>query len=196
MNRRTSVLFCKPKSVSPPKSAENTETQPTSPQLGTKTFLSVVLPRLETLLQPRKRSRSTCGDSEVEEGSPGKRLDTGKQRPPCAPSLGQSGWGWGLQGWCLPFAVHGRRQTRFLSEKRPVAGLRWQHLRVAEGPSPLGLGALLVASWESGPRGSDCGGCVGAGRRAPLLKPAGPVDTACRPPALLLSCVAWLVHVH
>ncbi|XP_045690870.1 bromodomain-containing protein 1 isoform X2 [Phyllostomus hastatus] len=36
-----------------------------------------VLPRLETLLQPRKRSRSTCGDAEVEEGSPGKRLDTG-----------------------------------------------------------------------------------------------------------------------
>ncbi|XP_055962972.1 bromodomain-containing protein 1 isoform X1 [Sorex fumeus] len=77
VNRRASVLFCKPKSVSPPKSAKNTETQPTSPQLGTKTFLSVVLPRLETLLQPRKRSRSTCGDSEVEEGSPGKRLDTG-----------------------------------------------------------------------------------------------------------------------
>lgn len=78
VNRRTSVLFCKSKSVSPPKSAKNTETQPTSPQLGTKTFLSVVLPRLETLLQPRKRSRSTCGDSEVEEESPGKRLDTGK----------------------------------------------------------------------------------------------------------------------
>ncbi|XP_034499869.1 bromodomain-containing protein 1 isoform X6 [Ailuropoda melanoleuca] len=77
VNRRTSVLFCKSKSVSPPKSAKNTETQPTSPQLGTKTFLSVVLPRLETLLQPRKRSRSTCGDSEVEAGSPGKRLDTG-----------------------------------------------------------------------------------------------------------------------
>ncbi|CAH6791315.1 bromodomain-containing protein 1 isoform X2 [Phodopus roborovskii] len=36
-----------------------------------------VLPRLETLLQPRKRSRSACGDSEVEEESPGKRLDTG-----------------------------------------------------------------------------------------------------------------------
>ncbi|XP_075455924.1 bromodomain-containing protein 1 isoform X3 [Ascaphus truei] len=35
-----------------------------------------ILPRLETLLQPRKRSRSTCGDSEVDE-SPGKRLDTG-----------------------------------------------------------------------------------------------------------------------
>uniref|UniRef100_A0A4X1URT3 Bromodomain containing 1 n=1 Tax=Sus scrofa TaxID=9823 RepID=A0A4X1URT3_PIG len=77
VNRRTSVLFCKPQSVSPPKSAKNAETQPASPQLGTKTLLSVVLPRLETLLQPRKRSRSTCGDSEVEEGSPGKRLDTG-----------------------------------------------------------------------------------------------------------------------
>ncbi|XP_059537304.1 bromodomain-containing protein 1 isoform X2 [Myotis daubentonii] len=77
VNRRPSVLFCKSNSVSPPKSAKNTETPPASPQLGTKTFLSVVLPRLETLLQPRKRSRSTCGDSEVEAGSPGKRLDTG-----------------------------------------------------------------------------------------------------------------------
>lgn len=45
-------------------------------QLGPETG-DEVLPRLETLLQPRKRSRSTCGDSEVEEGSPGKRLDTG-----------------------------------------------------------------------------------------------------------------------
>ncbi|XP_077614169.1 bromodomain-containing protein 1 isoform X3 [Crocuta crocuta] len=45
-------------------------------QLGQETG-EEVLPRLETLLQPRKRSRSTCGDSEVEEGSPGKRLDTG-----------------------------------------------------------------------------------------------------------------------
>ncbi|XP_038612101.1 bromodomain-containing protein 1 isoform X1 [Tachyglossus aculeatus] len=77
VNRRTSVLFCKSKSVSPPKSAKNSETQPTSPQLGTKTFLSVVLPRLETLLQPRKRSRSACGDAEVDDDSPGKRLDTG-----------------------------------------------------------------------------------------------------------------------
>uniref|UniRef100_A0A8C9U0A0 Bromodomain containing 1 n=1 Tax=Scleropages formosus TaxID=113540 RepID=A0A8C9U0A0_SCLFO len=41
------------------------------------TFLSVVLPRLETLLQPRKRSRSTSGDSEAEDESPVKRLDTG-----------------------------------------------------------------------------------------------------------------------
>lgn len=90
VNRRTSVLFCKSKSVSPPKSAKNTETQPASPQLGTKTFLSVVLPRLETLLQPRKRSRSTCGDCEVEEGSPGKRLDTGKCRASRALSLPRS----------------------------------------------------------------------------------------------------------
>ncbi|XP_067420477.1 bromodomain-containing protein 1 isoform X3 [Emydura macquarii macquarii] len=36
-----------------------------------------VLPRLETLLQPRKRSRSACGDSEVDDESPVKRLDTG-----------------------------------------------------------------------------------------------------------------------
>lgn len=78
VNRRTSILFCKSKSISPQKSAKNTETQPTSPQLGTKTFLSVVLPRLETLLHPRKRSRSACGDSEVDDESPVKRLDTGK----------------------------------------------------------------------------------------------------------------------
>ncbi|KAM4671376.1 bromodomain-containing protein 1 isoform 3-T7 [Amazona ochrocephala] len=76
VNRRTSILFCKSKSISPQKSAKNTETQPTSPQLGTKTFLSVVLPRLETLLHPRKRSRSACGDSEVDDESPVKRLDT------------------------------------------------------------------------------------------------------------------------
>ncbi|XP_015673549.1 bromodomain-containing protein 1 isoform X2 [Protobothrops mucrosquamatus] len=36
-----------------------------------------VLPRLETLLQPRKRSRSACGDSELDDESPVKRLDTG-----------------------------------------------------------------------------------------------------------------------
>nr|XP_003461625.1 bromodomain-containing protein 1 isoform X5 [Cavia porcellus] len=48
------------------------DTAPPGPDAGEE-----VLPRLETLLQPRKRSRSTCGDSEVEEESPGKRLDTG-----------------------------------------------------------------------------------------------------------------------
>ncbi|KAM9312847.1 bromodomain-containing protein 1 [Gastrophryne carolinensis] len=76
VNRRTSILFRKSKSVSPPKPAKNNETQPTSPQLGTKTFLSVVLPRLETLLQPRKRSRSSCGESELDDESPVKRLET------------------------------------------------------------------------------------------------------------------------
>ncbi|KAJ8791827.1 hypothetical protein J1605_020549 [Eschrichtius robustus] len=105
VNRRTSVLFCKSKSVSPPKSAKNTETQPTSPQLGTKTFLSVVLPRLETLLQPRKRSRSTCGDSEVEEGSPGKRLDTDREvrlllrrLTEFEPRVRGAGWGGSVPG--------------------------------------------------------------------------------------------------
>ncbi|GAB0175919.1 bromodomain-containing protein 1 [Grus japonensis] len=49
VNRRTSILFCKSK----------------------------ILPRLETLLHPRKRSRSACGDSEVDDESPVKRLDTG-----------------------------------------------------------------------------------------------------------------------
>ncbi|KPP66044.1 bromodomain-containing protein 1-like, partial [Scleropages formosus] len=77
VNRRTSVLFRKSKSVSPQKPVKASEAQPGCPPLGTKTFLSVVLPRLETLLQPRKRSRSTSGDSEAEDESPVKRLDTG-----------------------------------------------------------------------------------------------------------------------
>ncbi|XP_053572596.1 bromodomain-containing protein 1 isoform X2 [Bombina bombina] len=77
INRRTSFLFRKSKSVSPQKPEKNTEIQPPSPQLGTKTFLSVVIPRLETLLQPRKRSRSTCAESEVDGESPVKRFDKG-----------------------------------------------------------------------------------------------------------------------
>ncbi|MBN3298349.1 bromodomain-containing protein 1 isoform X1 [Amia ocellicauda] len=77
VNRRTSVLFRKSKSVSPQKPGKIGDAQPSSPQLGTKTFLSVVIPRLETLLQPRKRSRSACGESEGEEESPVKRFDTG-----------------------------------------------------------------------------------------------------------------------
>uniref|UniRef100_A0A3B3T0F7 Bromodomain containing 1 n=1 Tax=Paramormyrops kingsleyae TaxID=1676925 RepID=A0A3B3T0F7_9TELE len=44
------------------------------------TFLSVVLPRLETLLQPRKRTRSASGDSEAEDPSPVKRFDAGTPR--------------------------------------------------------------------------------------------------------------------
>ncbi|KAL4656765.1 bromodomain-containing protein 1-like [Arapaima gigas] len=77
VNRRTSVLFRKSKSVSPQKPMKASETRPGCPQLGTKTFLSVVLPRLETLLQSRKRSHSASGESEAEEESPVKRLDTG-----------------------------------------------------------------------------------------------------------------------
>lgn len=124
VNRRTSVLFCKSKSVSPPKSAKNTETQPTSPQLGTKTFLSVVLPRLETLLQPRKRSRSTCGDSEVEEGSPGKRLDTGRCHALLFAGLRAQVWGV-LPAVVFQFTVHSslnfqlRRQTVYLFSEKP-----------------------------------------------------------------------------
>ncbi|XP_069485346.1 bromodomain-containing protein 1 [Ambystoma mexicanum] len=77
INRRSSVLFRKSKNISPPTSAKNFETQPSSPQPGTKTILSVVLPRLETLLRPRKRSRSACGDSEIEEEAPVKRFEKG-----------------------------------------------------------------------------------------------------------------------
>ncbi|XP_062374662.1 bromodomain-containing protein 1 [Sardina pilchardus] len=77
VNRRTAVLFRKSKSVSPQKPARGMEAPAACPQLGTKTFLSVVIPRLETLLQPRKRARSPSRDSEGEDESPVKRLDTG-----------------------------------------------------------------------------------------------------------------------
>ncbi|XP_066524238.1 bromodomain-containing protein 1b isoform X1 [Hoplias malabaricus] len=69
VNRRTAVLFRKSKSVSPQK--------PVKPQLGSKTFLSVVIPRLETLLQHRKRARSGDSQDEDEEECPVKRFDTG-----------------------------------------------------------------------------------------------------------------------
>ncbi|XP_035280449.1 bromodomain-containing protein 1-like isoform X3 [Anguilla anguilla] len=77
VNRRTSVLFRKSKSASPQKPSREPDPQAPCPQLGTKTFLSVVIPRLETLLQPRKRSRSASGDSEGDESSPSKRFDAG-----------------------------------------------------------------------------------------------------------------------
>ncbi|XP_067248480.1 bromodomain-containing protein 1 isoform X2 [Chanodichthys erythropterus] len=76
VNRRTSVLFRKSKSTSPHKPMNDGETPKGSSQLGTKTFLSVVIPRLETLLHTRKRPRSASGDSSKDE-SPIKRLDTG-----------------------------------------------------------------------------------------------------------------------
>ncbi|KAJ8006867.1 hypothetical protein DPEC_G00111670 [Dallia pectoralis] len=87
VNRRTAVLFRKSKNSSPVKKQAVTaggEAEPGSPPLGAKTFLSVVIPRLETLLHPRtrKRSRSASGgDSEGDrdrgDESPVKRLDTG-----------------------------------------------------------------------------------------------------------------------
>lgn len=78
-NRRTNVLLCKSKSASLQKPPRTAEHLPGSPPLGAKTFLSVVIPRLETLLLPRKRTHSSSGDcDEDEEESPIKRLDTGK----------------------------------------------------------------------------------------------------------------------
>ncbi|KAJ8392033.1 hypothetical protein AAFF_G00083430 [Aldrovandia affinis] len=75
VNRRTSILFRKSKSPQKPASANNA--LPPCPRLGAKTFLSVVIPRLETLLQPRKRSRSASGDSEPEDSPSSKRLLAG-----------------------------------------------------------------------------------------------------------------------
>ncbi|KAL2093326.1 hypothetical protein ACEWY4_010638 [Coilia grayii] len=75
VNRRTAVLFRKSKSVSPQKPPKSPIK---GPQLGTTTFLSVVIPRLETLLQPRKRTHSASSDGLADdEESPIKRLDTG-----------------------------------------------------------------------------------------------------------------------
>ncbi|XP_065812929.1 bromodomain-containing protein 1 isoform X1 [Labrus bergylta] len=78
-NRRTNSLFRRSKSTSPqkpPKTQEATAA-PASP-LGAKTFLSVVIPRLETLLLPKKRKHSSSVDGEEEEEeSPIKRLGTG-----------------------------------------------------------------------------------------------------------------------
>uniref|UniRef100_A0A3P8YKV6 Bromodomain containing 1b n=1 Tax=Esox lucius TaxID=8010 RepID=A0A3P8YKV6_ESOLU len=66
------------KSTSPQKAPRTAEQLPGSPPLGAKTFLSVVIPRLETLLLPRKRTHSASGEcDEDEEESPIKRLDTG-----------------------------------------------------------------------------------------------------------------------
>lgn len=76
VNRRTSVLFRKSKSsTSPLRTLKDDETLKGSSQIGTKTFLSVVIPRLETLLHTRKRPRSASGDSCKDE-LPIKRLDT------------------------------------------------------------------------------------------------------------------------
>lgn len=81
-SRRTNNLFRKSKSASPQKPPKTSEVSATSPPpLGAKTFLSVVIPRLETLLLPKKRRRSSSADREEEE-SPVKRLDTGTEQEP------------------------------------------------------------------------------------------------------------------
>lgn len=102
VNRRTAVLFRKSKAASPhkpPRSGDEgadgvdrkedgEEEDEDGAQLGSKSFLSVVIPRLETLLHSKKRKHSGSRDSEEEGGegeheeegeSPVKRLDTGKK---------------------------------------------------------------------------------------------------------------------
>uniref|UniRef100_A0A4W6BQW2 Bromodomain containing 1b n=1 Tax=Lates calcarifer TaxID=8187 RepID=A0A4W6BQW2_LATCA len=75
-SRRNNILFRKSKSASPQKPPKTQEAAP--PSLGAKTFLSVVIPRLETLLLPKKRTRSSSADGEDDdEESPIKRLGTG-----------------------------------------------------------------------------------------------------------------------
>ncbi|KAI5627088.1 bromodomain containing 1b isoform X1, partial [Silurus asotus] len=77
INRRTAVLFRKSKSMSPQKPVKMEEASVDCPQLGTKTFLSVVIPRLETLLQHRKRAHSGGSQGGDEEECPVKRFDRG-----------------------------------------------------------------------------------------------------------------------
>lgn len=101
VSRRTAVLFRKSKSTSllkPPKAGEEAadrvdrteegeeEEEDDGTQLGSKSILSVVIPRLETLLHKRKRKHSGGRDSEEEGGeheeereSPVKRLNTGEK---------------------------------------------------------------------------------------------------------------------
>ncbi|XP_028286817.1 bromodomain-containing protein 1-like isoform X2 [Parambassis ranga] len=76
-NRRTNVLFRKSKSASPQKPPKAQEPSAGSPPLGAKTFLSVVIPRLETLLLPKKRTRSSSADGKEDGETPIKRLGTG-----------------------------------------------------------------------------------------------------------------------
>uniref|UniRef100_A0A4W5NJL7 Bromodomain containing 1 n=1 Tax=Hucho hucho TaxID=62062 RepID=A0A4W5NJL7_9TELE len=87
VNRRTAVLFRKSKTSSPGKNQGGRgggEAQTGCPQLGTKAFLSVMIPRLETLLHPRTRKRSHSPRGGYSEGggdgvdeSPVKHINTG-----------------------------------------------------------------------------------------------------------------------
>lgn len=102
VNRRTAVFFRKSKATSPHKPPRSggeggggvdrtegvEEEGEDGAQLGSKSFLSVVIPRLETLLHSKKRKHSGSRDGEEEGGegeheeegeSPVKRLDTGKK---------------------------------------------------------------------------------------------------------------------
>lgn len=97
VNRRTAVLFRKSKAASPHKppregdratdggtGGEKEGQDADEAQLASKSFLSVVIPRLETLLHKRKRKHNGGGGSEGEEEEgeedegPVKRLNTGE----------------------------------------------------------------------------------------------------------------------
>lgn len=97
VNRRTAVLFRKSKAAGPHKpprdgdratdgatEGEKEGEDADEAQLASKSFLSVVIPRLETLLHKRKRKHNGGGGSEGEEEeaeedeAPVKRLNTGE----------------------------------------------------------------------------------------------------------------------
>uniref|UniRef100_A0A8C8DVZ6 Bromodomain containing 1a n=1 Tax=Oryzias sinensis TaxID=183150 RepID=A0A8C8DVZ6_9TELE len=103
VNRRTSVLFQKSKTASPQASSKSGgedsdrvagkdndgEVEGDSEPLSSKSILSVVIPRLETLLHSKKRKRSDSredneegqADDEDETKAPVKKLDSGLSRP-------------------------------------------------------------------------------------------------------------------
>lgn len=75
-SQRTNGHFRRSKSTSPQK-VFTTQEAVSPPALGAKTILSVVIPRLETLLLPKKRRRCSSADGEEDEETPIKRLGTG-----------------------------------------------------------------------------------------------------------------------
>ncbi|XP_063099893.1 bromodomain-containing protein 1 isoform X3 [Cavia porcellus] len=115
------------------------DTAPPGPDAGEE-----VLPRLETLLQPRKRSRSTCGDSEVEEESPGKRLDTGLTNGFGGTNEQEPGGGPGRK------AAPRRRcasESSISSSNSPLCDSRWAppRLRLRSLRAPPALSTRLAA---------------------------------------------------
>lgn len=93
INRRTAVLFRKSKSMSPQKPVKTGDASVDCPQLGTKTFLSVVIPRLETLLQHRKRAHSGDSQDGGKEECSAKRFNTGMLKEHALISTGKRSWG-------------------------------------------------------------------------------------------------------